>query len=160
MTRRSCQPCTACCDGWVRMTISGQPVHPGRPCVHSTGGGCNDYENRPDDPCRRFACGWVIDGSPLPDWMKPNEARAMVLFNHQQWRGHPVDLVLPVGHRVPGRTLSWMKSFVGRTGRLLLIGEAVREGKTYTGQVEVVAYGPPEFLDDMVARNRSGQFSL
>lgn len=160
MTERSCQPCTACCDGWVRMTIAGQPVHPGRPCVHSTGAGCADYANRPDDPCRRFACGWVIANSPLPDWMKPSEARAMVLFNHQQWRGRPVDLVLPVGPRVPGRTLSWMKSFAGRTGRMLLIGEAVREGKAYTGQVEVEAYGPPEFLADMTAMSRNGQFRL
>ncbi len=53
-----CQPCTACCDGWLQIVVEGQPVYPGKPCHHSTGSGCNDYANRPEDPfhwLRQFA---------------------------------------------------------------------------------------------------------
>ena len=84
---RECQPCTACCDGWLQIRVNGVPVHPGRPCPHSTGSGCSDYENRPVDPCVHFICGWRMDGSPLPDWMKPNNAKVIVLFDQRTWRG-------------------------------------------------------------------------
>ena len=55
------------------MTIKGHPVYPGRPCPHSTGRGCDDYANRPKDPCIDFNCGWVVADSPLPEWMKPDK---------------------------------------------------------------------------------------
>ncbi len=60
---RQCQPCTACCDGWVQITVKGCEAYPGHPCPHSTGEGCDDYENRPVDPCRKFECAWVKSGS-------------------------------------------------------------------------------------------------
>ena len=64
---RECQPCTACCDGWLQIRVNGVPVFPGRPCPHSTGSGCDDYKNRPVDPCVHFICGWRMDASPLPE---------------------------------------------------------------------------------------------
>jgi hypothetical protein len=36
---RQCQPCTACCDGWVQITVKGCEAYPGHPCPHSTGKG-------------------------------------------------------------------------------------------------------------------------
>ena len=111
MNTRSCQPCTACCDGWVKMTIQGVPVFPGHPCPHSTRQGCDDYLNRPIDPCVNFSCGWIMAASPLPDWMKPDNARVIVLFNKFQWQGVPVDLAVPVGKRIPPRALTWLRNF-------------------------------------------------
>lgn len=76
---RACNGCTACCDGWVRIEVKGYEAWPGHP--YSTGKGCSDYENRPEFPCRQFVCGWLLPNSPLPEWMKPDQAKVMVLFN-------------------------------------------------------------------------------
>ena len=108
---RDCRPCTACCDGWLQIKVEGVPVYPGRPCPHSTGKGCNDYANRPVDPCVHFICGWRRDGSPLPEWMKPSNAKVIVLFDQSNWRGMPVDVAVPVGRRIPPRALNWLQQF-------------------------------------------------
>lgn len=143
---RQCQPCTACCDGWVQITVNDYEAWPGHPCPHSTGQGCDDYDNRPEHPCRRFVCGWIVPDSPLPDWMKPNEARVMVLFNKRQWRGLPVDVALPVGRRIPPRALNWLKQFAERHGRPLLYTEQILdEHGNFSREQQVVAWGPPEF---------------
>ena len=93
------------------MTIGGIPVYPGQPCPHSTGKGCDDYENRPVDPCENFNCGWIIPNSPLPDWIKPNNAKVIFIFDKLKWNGIPVDLAIPVGKRIPPRSLEWLKKF-------------------------------------------------
>lgn len=144
---RECRPCTACCDGWVRITVAGHEARPGRPCPHSTGSGCDDYLHRPQDPCVNFVCGWRIAGSPLPDWMKPSEARVIVLFGKTQWNGLPVDLALPVGLKVPPRALQWLKTFAQQQGRPLLYTEQVREGGQFTGEQTVYGFGPPDFQE-------------
>ena len=117
--------------------MNGTPVYPGRPCPHSTGAGCNDYANRPVDPCVHFICGWRMDGSPLPDWMKPNTAKVIVLFDQTRWRGMPVDVAVPVG-RTHTATLAELADGI-RTGirpaRGLLYSEQVVDQKgQYTNQ--------------------------
>ena len=145
---RLCQPCTGCCDGWVQMVIEGVPIYPGRPCPHSTGSGCDDYANRPEDPCVEFQCGWILDGSPLPDWMKPNRAKVIVLFSKLRWRGVAVDLAVPIGRRIPPRSLDWLKRFAAENGRPLIYTEQVIEGGTFQKQQQLFAYGPPDFQEE------------
>ena len=77
---RQCQPCTACCDGWVQMNIRGAEVYPGCACPHSTVQGCDDYANRPVEPCHHFNCAWILPNSPLPEWFKPSTAKVIVLL--------------------------------------------------------------------------------
>ncbi len=127
------------------MTIQGHPVFPGHPCPHSTGRGCDDYANRPKDPCIDFNCGWVVPDSPLPDWFKPDNARVIVIFNKTRWRGLPVDVAVPVGRRIPARALNWLKDFAGRNGRPLLFSEQVKENGVYQREQLFSAHGPPEF---------------
>ena len=154
---RQCQPCTACCDGWVQMNIRGADVYPGCPCPHSTGKGCDDYANRPADPCDNFNCGWIIPNSPLPDWMKPNEAKVMVLLNKLQWHGLSVDLAVPVGKRIPPRALNWLKQFAEKHGRPLIYTEqVVIDGKLQREQ-QTLAYGPPEFQQEVMQKMVQGQ---
>ena len=98
------------------MTIKGHPVYPGRPCPHSTGRGCDDYANRPVDPCIDFNCGWIVENSPLPEWMKPSNAKVIVVFNKFQWLGRAVDLAVPIGKRIPPRALNWLKAFAEQHG--------------------------------------------
>lgn len=149
MSERTCQPCTACCDGWVRMTIGGEDVYPGKPCPHSTGSGCDDYVRRPLDPCVKFICGWRMAGSPLPEWMRPNRSKTLVLFDQYRWRGAPVDLAIPVGRRIPGRALDWLKAFCAQQGRLLLYTEQIKTDGRYTREQNDHAFGPAEFLADV-----------
>ena len=127
------------------MTINDHPVYPGRPCPHSTGKGCDDYANRPTDPCINFNCGWIAADSPLPDWMKPENARVIVIFNKTSWRGLPVDVAVPVGRRIPPRALNWLKDFAERNGRPLLFSEQVKEGGIFQREQLFSVHGPVEF---------------
>lgn len=142
---RQCQPCTACCDGWLQIRVNNLRVRPGHPCPHSTGSGCKAYDHRPDDPCRQFICGWRMGNSPLPEWMRPDNAKVIVLFDKYQWRGLPVDYAVPVGRRIPPRTLLWLKQFAQNQGRILLYAEQIIESGHYIAQQTVNAFGPAEF---------------
>lgn len=139
------------------MTIQGIPVYPGKPCPHSTGSGCDDYANRPIDPCINFNCGWVIDGSPLPDWMKPENAKVIVVFNKTTWRNLPVDVAVPVGRRIPPRALNWLKEFAASHGRPLLFSEQVKENGEYQQEQLFSAHGPPEFQQHVERLMREGK---
>jgi hypothetical protein len=140
------------------MTINGHPVYPGQPCIHSTGNGCNDYVNRPADPCRQFNCGWVVEGSPLPDWMKPEKARVIVIFNKTRWQGLPVDVAVPVGRRIPPRALNWLKAFAEQHGRPLLFSEQVKENGRFIREQLFMAHGPAAFqqhVSDLIAGGKA-----
>ncbi len=154
---RECQHCTACCDGWVQMTINGHPVYPGHACPHSTGRGCDDYANRPRDPCINFNCGWVVAGSPLPDWMKPDNAKVIVVFNKTTWRDLPVDVAVPVGRRIPPRALQWLQGFSQRHGRPLLFSEQLKEGGVFQQQQLFSAHGPAEFRQHVERLTAAGK---
>jgi hypothetical protein len=154
---RTCQPCTGCCDGWLQIVVEGTPVYPGKPCPHSTGSGCNDYANRPVDPCVHFICGWRMAGSPLPDWMKPNNAKVIVLFDETRWRGVPVDVAVPVGRRIPPRALNWLQQYAQTHQRCLLYSEQIVENGKFTGRQAFSAYGPPEFQADMAQKAAAGE---
>ncbi len=157
---RSCQPCTACCDGWVRIDVFDTPVLTGRPCPHSGGpatkrgggGGCKIYATRPVDPCVNFSCGWVRSGSHLPDWMKPHEAKVIVLPEWTTWRTFPVDLALPVGARVPHKALKWLQEYSKKTFRPLIYTEQETDRNgNFTAKQRVHGYGPPTFQQEMTA---------
>ncbi len=154
---RTCQPCTACCDGWVSMNINGTDVYPGKPCPHSTGKGCDDYENRPKDPCDHFNCAWIMKNSPLPDWMKPNNAKVLVVLDKLQWQGLSVDLAVPVGKRIPPRALNWLKQFANEYGRPLIYTEQIIENGVMSPEQNMIAYGPDAFQQEVSQWVQSGK---
>lgn len=139
------------------MVIDGVPVYPGSPCPHSTGSGCDDYENRPVDPCHHFNCGWIVENSPLPDWMKPNNAKVIVIFNKLEWKGYPVDLAVPVGKRIPPRALEWLKKFSEENMRPLMFTEQITEAGKFQQQQLVFGYGPPEFQQEVLRWQEEGK---
>ena len=98
-----------------------------------------------------------MEGSPLPEWMKPSNARVVVLFNQHTWRGFPVDVAVPVGRRIPPRALKWLQQFAETNQRMLLYSEQIMADGKYTVQQAVSAFGPPEFQEEMAAQARSGQ---
>jgi hypothetical protein len=156
--QRQCQPCTACCDGWVRINVFDVPVLPGKPCPHSMGpakqnnaaSGCKIYKTRPVDPCINFSCGWVREDSLLPDWMTPHIAKVIVLPAWTTWRTFPVDLALPVGNRIPFKSLQWLQENSKKTFRPLITTEQItdRNGH-FTGKQNVIGFGPPTFQAEM-----------
>jgi hypothetical protein len=139
------------------MTIQGHPVYPGRPCPHSTGRGCDDYANRPVDPCINFNCGWILENSPLPDWMKPSNSKVIVIFNKTRWRGLPVDIAVPIGRRIPPRALNWLKEFAASNARPLLFSEQVKENGVFQRQQLFSAHGPPGFQQHIAQLTASGK---
>ena len=139
------------------MVIDGVPVYPGQPCPHSTGTGCDDYDNRPVDPCEIFNCGWIIPNSPLPEWLKPSNGKVIVMFNKLRWNGLPVDLAVPVGKRIPPRSLNWIKKFSEENMRPLIYSEQVLEDHRLSKQQQIMAYGPPEFQQDIARWHQEGK---
>jgi hypothetical protein len=97
-----------------------------------------------------------MDHSPLPEWMKPNNAKVIVLFDQSQWRGMPVDVAVPVGRRIPPRALQWLMQFAQTQQRALIYSEQKIENGRFTKQQSAMAYGPPEFQQEMVARLQNG----
>jgi hypothetical protein len=158
ISARSCQPCTACCDGWVRINVFDQPVLPGKPCPHSAGpptkhggGGCKIYAERPVDPCVNFSCGWVREASHLSAWMKPSDAKVIVLPAWTTWRTFPVDLALPVGPMIPHKALKWLQQYSKEQFRPLIYSEQeVDRNGHYTGEQRVLGFGPPTFQQEML----------
>jgi hypothetical protein len=98
-----------------------------------------------------------MDDSPLPEWMKPSNAKVIVLFDQTRWRGMPVDVAVPVGRRIPPRSLNWLKQFAQEHQRGLLYSEQIVDGGTFTNQQAFSAFGPPEFQVEMGARAASGE---
>lgn len=139
------------------MTIGDAEVYPGHPCPHSTGKGCDDYANRPVDPCIRFVCGWRSDDSPLPDWLSPDQARVMVIFNKLSWQGRPVDLAVPVGRRIPQRALDWLKRFAEQHARPLLYTEQVKVDGEYQRDQALFGHGPPAFQAFVADARQTGR---
>lgn len=98
-----------------------------------------------------------MENSPLPDWMKPNNAKVVVLFDQTTWRGMPVDVAVPVGRRIPPRSLKWLMEFAQTNQRALLYSEQIVENGKFTNQQGFSAFGPPEFQEEMAQKSAAGQ---
>jgi hypothetical protein len=143
---RRCETCTACCDGWLKITVYGQAVYPGKPCPFSSGHHCTIYETRPD-PCRTFVCGWLARGSPLPEWMRPDRAGVILMAASFTWRGLQVDVAVPVGKGPKPEALEWLTAFATTSGRpsIYQVGD------------DWYAFGPPAFQAEMRERISRGE---
>ena len=154
--KRACQPCTACCDGWVQIKVKGCEAHPGKPCPHSTGKGCDDYDNRPVDPCRKFECSWVKSNSFLPDNFRPNECGALMIDTVLHWQGLPVDLAVPVGREIPPETLQWFMQNAEKNMRPLIYQQQNPESTVLEVNPLTLAYGPPAFQEWVLEQQANG----
>jgi len=135
---RQCQPCTACCDGWLVINTANIKACPGMPCTHSSSSGCRIYQQRPENPCRNFNCSWVREDSPLPEWLRPDLSGAIVQFGEIKWQGYVLDLVVPVGEKVPEHTLNWLMQFAERRQVPMVVAEHVAGDGIFTGRKTMV----------------------
>ncbi len=81
----------------------------------------------------------------------------MLLPGVREWGGLQVDLALPVGRKIPGRALQWLKQFSQRHGRPLLYLEYARGPEGLSAEPRVLAHGPPEFQREIIARLQRGE---
>jgi len=83
-------------------------------------------------------------------WMKPNKGKVIVIFNKIDWNGLPVDLAVPVGRKIPVKSLKWLMKFAEENMRPLIYTEQIIENGTFSKQQQMTGYGPPEFQHDVV----------
>ena len=127
--------------------MRGHRVSPGTPCPFSAGNQCSIYSERPQHPCREFVCGWLVDSSPLPDWMRPDKSDMIMLAANFFWRGLPVDVLVPAGDAPRKKALDWMMKFSAEKRRLLI----------YQVNDEWFAFGPPAFQAEICERIARGE---
>ena len=83
-------------------------------------------------------------------------ARVIVLADVRRWQGRPVDVAVPVGRRIPGKTLAWLKDYSRLHGRPLIYLEQADKQLKYSREQVAQAFGPPDFQAGMLARIESG----
>jgi hypothetical protein len=108
INQRNCQPCTACCEGWLDIQHPIAKAHLGAACTHCTGQGCGIYNERPQNPCQSFHCAWRQEGSLLPQTMRPNLSGVIVMTDQLQWQGEDVIVAVATGARIPARSFHWL----------------------------------------------------
>lgn len=143
MANRQCGECTACCQGWL--FAESLNLKPGSPCVHCTAQGCGIYENRPQDPCIDFVCGWLQADSPLPEEMRPDRSGVIVLFG-RHWQDWDVITAVPAGERIPQEALQWLTEHASQTRVPLVFSEFLFEDGRPKG-VKNTGFGPPAFRE-------------
>ena len=156
MKIRECQPCTACCDGWVQIEVKGCEAYPGKPCPHSTGSGCDDYLNRPVNPCQTFECAWVKQGSKLPGNFRPDKSGALVIDSAFIWQGVYVDVAVPVGREIPQKTLKWLMNYAEKNMRPLVYQQQDPQPTEIEKTPLTLAYGPPAFQEWVLEQQKMG----
>lgn len=141
---RQCLPCTVCCEGWLQVEVLDYKIREGNPCPIVGQQGCTQYETRPD-VCKSFECGWVADDSPLPDWLRPDNAKVIFIPDKAGWQGTPVDMAVPVGRKITPRALNWLRNFAEQRQRPIVFLENIKEDGKYTGRHLISGHGPDEF---------------
>lgn len=140
---RSCEGCTACCEGWLVANIHGEEMYPGKPCQFvEKGVGCSIYKDRPKDPCKDFRCMWRdTDSQIMPDEFKPSEVGSMVV--RQNIDGVDFLTLVECGVKPLPEVLSWFITF------------GVANGLNLEWKVDGKAYwmGNPHFNEIMFQRN-------
>lgn len=69
--KKACGECTACCSGALGGEAHGHKFFKGRPCFFLTQKGCGIYEDRPQQPCVSYKCGYLNEAF-FPEWMRPD----------------------------------------------------------------------------------------
>ena len=103
--KRTCDGCTACCQGYLHGTAYQHTFHSGKPCFYLGEKSCSIYADRPADPCKSFKCEWLAEDY-LPMWMRPDLSKAIVVR-----RQHDDGVWLEVGEagqKMDSAVLSWV----------------------------------------------------
>jgi hypothetical protein len=131
---RSCDGCTACCEGWLWSEAYGKKFWPGRPCHFKGEKGCTIYHDRPVDPCKNFTCAWIKDDY-FPAWMKPNLSKVLIVNRHDN--GHDYIELYEMGERLDSRVLSWFFMEFS-AGNIKNLKYQIDGGWNYIGDIDFI----------------------
>jgi len=106
VVNRSCGECRKCCEGWLSASIYGKFMSKGQPCYY-LGDGCTIYEERPEEPCRKYECMW-IESEVFPMWMKPSVSGVIVTRRVVEGSGVLYYTVLEAGRKIESSVLNWV----------------------------------------------------
>jgi hypothetical protein len=105
LNTKSCSGCTKCCEGYLLTNIKGHNVSLGNPCPFVIKDvGCNDYQNRPLDPCSTFQCEWRRNPY-FDEWLSPVNSQA--LFTRQVIEGITYLSLSEAGMSLNAKVLTW-----------------------------------------------------
>ena len=102
---RSCNGCTACCEGWLHGSAHEHLYWRGRKCHYVGTQGCTIYESRPVDPCQTYRCQWLTNNF-FPEWMKP--VLSKIIITERDCKGIKYFEIVETGQKMDSTILSWL----------------------------------------------------
>jgi len=93
----------------------------------------------------RFQCGWLQEGSALPEDMRPDLAGVIVLLD-RPWRDWKVIYAIPTGTSVPAASLERLRKHAQSVGLPMIFYERLVSDGEFTG-LRKRAYGSAAFAD-------------
>ena len=104
---RTCDGCTACCEGWLPGEAYGKKFYPGSPCYYKCESKCSIYEDRPETPCRTYLCEWR-QNLDFPEWLKPSISKVIVSRKHDEILNESFFTVTEMGQKIDSSILTWL----------------------------------------------------
>ena len=133
---RSCADCTKCCEGYLYANINGHPMSIGNPCpLVRLNRGCGDYDNRPYNPCKTFACSWLVNDK-IPEEFKPSYAN--IIMVERESNGFNYIHMTEAGRSIKKKHIEWAKAYAKENNANVVW---FSKGEThYAGSVEFGEY--------------------
>jgi hypothetical protein len=118
MSLKECGSCTKCCEGWLKASIKGHDMYPGKPCFFvETDKGCTIYKDRPKDPCKDFSCSW-LQIEDMPNDFKPEISG--VIMHYKTNNGNPYFVISKAPNNPNENFLSWAISYAEKKNENIL----------------------------------------
>ena len=134
-TTRSCNECTACCEGWTTGVINDISYYPGKKCHFCIPNkGCANYANRPKEQCIDFYCEWLINEE-IPEWFKPTISKLIII--KKQINDIPYISVVEAGCKIESEYLSWL--VIWARNKNYNLAWMCSGGLNYVGSLEFVS---------------------
>jgi len=112
--KRNCDGCTACCEGWLSGKAYDKEFFSGTPCYYKCESGCSIYENRPENPCKSYLCGWMTNLD-YPEWLKPSVSKVIITGRYDEKLNKKFIEVLEMGEKIDSSILSWLFQYFLKT---------------------------------------------
>ncbi len=110
LQKRHCNGCTKCCEGWLTGDVYGHKMFAGRKC-HFLEKHCTIYSSRPENPCKKYECVWLIDQT-LPGWMKPDLSNVIISKRSEYSKVKEKNIeyyhIVEAGARMDPGVLNWI----------------------------------------------------
>jgi hypothetical protein len=108
----------------------------GNPCpLVRLNRGCGDYDNRPYNPCKTFACSWLVNDK-IPEEFKPSYAN--IIMVDRESNGFSYVHMYEAGRSIKKKHIEWAKAYAKENNANVVW---FSKGEThYAGSVEFGEY--------------------